>query len=494
MANAKSWPWSEDRWLNRKEGIRKVIEDTTILANNLIEQLSEEAINPYGALFVMENEQKRLEVCLQLLSSLHEVVLPKFDDFHQRLFKENRKLKKFHPNYIFHLFLDRISIDLNLVQQALQQRRLQVEEGHVAEITHQGFVLHVASFLAYAAIQMTTPKGFTDDTAVITYLQNGIDVRLVPYANVALIGIPYGAMNSTRDWLATDYLAIPHELGHHLFWFKKDTDSESIRTQLIKKLWQIPVIKEALDTIQRQQLQGEEPDFGAMAKFQWYFRWLEEIFADAYCCRIAGPISALSFQELLANGSPTVHDRDDNKHPHPALRPLIQTKLLQKLTFFGETIIGEKEAKLLNENWHDWTNIHWQDWLKGDSILMKEFELGAGGDKLMGQEILEQLEPVLDIVTEQISFISGPPWTSCADKDPDDDLLKELYDSFTSQKFNILDKLPEPLDPTEGRGRIISIPRIEQLILDDEKLEDWIEQLLFFGWSTEGPQAGHSGS
>jgi hypothetical protein len=63
----------------------------------------------------------------------------------------------------------------------------------------------------------------------------------------------------------------------------------------------------------------------------WFFRWIEEIFADVYGCLIAGPLIALDFQDLQLTVSKEQFTKDDGEHPAPVLRPYIYTRVLERL-------------------------------------------------------------------------------------------------------------------------------------------------------------------
>jgi hypothetical protein len=125
----------------------------------------------------------------------------------------------------------------------------------------------------------------------------------VPYAPVALVGIPYSAISSPRD-----LLAIPHEVGHYVF---RDGHIRSGRFA---------------DSRFSAALQSQFDHQPA-----WYNDWMEEIFADVYSCLIAGPVAALSFQEI-ATDSPRSHfTADDGEHPVSALRPAIYHGALRRI-------------------------------------------------------------------------------------------------------------------------------------------------------------------
>jgi hypothetical protein len=139
-----------------------------------------------------------------------------------------------------------------------------------------------------------------EGTRLITYFQKNVSIRVIPYASVALIGIPYTTINASKD-----FLAIPHEVGHYLYW-KGIVNGHTIQQELSISVPKNPA---------------------------WCFDWLEETFADVYGCLIAGPTIALSFQDLQLRRTPKEFIKNDEEHPVPILRPNIYNKVLKG--YFG---------------------------------------------------------------------------------------------------------------------------------------------------------------
>lgn len=396
-----------------------------------------------------------------------EVILKDFDTF-KTLFN-NRPLQsqKYNENYILRTLLGQASTDLNLIQQALQQRRLQDNQ-----FTHQGYVLHIADLLASSAVEPAVREQIiTANTSVLTYLENKIEVRLLPYKDMMLLSIPYGVINEDCSWFATNYLAIPHEIGHFLFWFKKNLDTKSIREELIGTLEK---------EISKHDLKNNE----------WLFQWLEEIFADAYGCAVAGSIIVLSFQELLASGLPSALDQTDDKHPVPAIRPLIQAEILRRMGL-------ENEADLLDENWEQWMRENRNEIDQNKPIRSKKYAIAGRKGKLLGATILRRLNPVIDAVIHLLKDKGLLPPDNTGTWSGDwshDQGLTTLYESFTTGGFlynfssvTAVTRQIEEIKPS-SRQKFIGNPPA-----NNKALDKWIEQILFHGWSTEGPEGSHGG-
>ena len=203
--------------------------------------------------------------------------------------------------------LDQISFDLAVLRIVQSQRHPDLSTERERQ------TLQLADQLAYRALKPTIDAELIHPTTVLTYFKKTSQVRVIPYAPVALLGIPYtctgifdeaGARVQNSDdstHTARDFLAIAHEVGHHVFWHGKQGNIP-LRSLLRSRLAANPA---------------------------WRMAWLEEIFADVYGTLIAGPVLALDFQELIYD-NPNL-DEDDGEHPVGAIRPFIYTDTLSKI-------------------------------------------------------------------------------------------------------------------------------------------------------------------
>jgi hypothetical protein len=193
--------------------------------------------------------------------------------------------------HVFWVTLDQVAADLGLFQQAVAQHLWGTEE------TRQ--MLKAAEAVALAAL--SPMEAYLDGpTTVLIYCHKFPSIRVIPYARVAIIGIPFTCASVPRD-----YLAIPHEVGHYVFWRGK-SNGKSIGQALKAELEASPQV----------------PD--------WARDWGEEIFADIYGYLSAGPLMALSCQDLQCNYAQDKLFEDDGEHPLPAMRSYIYTAYLEK--------------------------------------------------------------------------------------------------------------------------------------------------------------------
>jgi hypothetical protein len=452
---------------------------------------------------VIGDEDNRVNKCIEMLGLLEDVVI---ENTFERLQKLSRQRgiasNKFSLNYIYRTLLDQISIDLNIIHQALQQRRLITEKDRKPLYTHQGFVLFIADLLASHAIAHAVQAGaLPAETTVLTYLRNSIDVRLVPYHDVILLGIPYSTLNINPiklggNWFATDYLAIPHEMGHHLFWYGHVPGSDKmILDALIEKLG----LQETVPAGDGAEL------IDKLEKTNWIVRWLEEIFADAYGCLIAGPISILSFQEMLTDS----HHEDDNhkngvriipeeaQHPVPELRPLIQSKILRQAELMQDREKSGAISNQLDTNWKEWVAQNWGD----ANLLDQMYRFEGSGEERSGQDIMDALgsviSAILSTLEETVRIKETQPWIMYCDS------LRALYEEFTSGKFIsqlIVAAKPEKIPGNTAvshsrRKNTTLLPTNWELKAKNpvRLTKNMVREILFHGWSTEGPEGSHPG-
>ncbi|NJN45043.1 MAG: hypothetical protein HC806_10205 [Anaerolineae bacterium] len=296
--------------------------------------------------------------------------------------------------------MNQVSFDLNIFQHAINQR-----QNYDGQMTQQGKSLFVADRLATMALQPAIDTGFLElSTTIISYLDKSIRARLVPYYDVILISIAFASMQQ-GSFPSRDFLAIPHEIGHHLFWngIMPDTQ-EYMRTTIRRKLKQAGV-----------------------KSGDWRLRWLEEIFADVYALIIGGPVVAMDFQDMLDDDVPTHFREDTDKHPIPELRPLIQTRILRNIKpesgcFYLDT------PDRLDKNWKQWL----QSQAPGRDILTETFKIKGKRAKLSGLEIVTSMDVLITTILGVLSPIipkdRNTPWSADVMDDEDIDFYDCRYD------------------------------------------------------------------
>ncbi|MEZ4590407.1 MAG: hypothetical protein R3D55_04600 [Chloroflexota bacterium] len=208
--------------------------------------------------------------------------------------------------HVLRTTLDQIAFDLTLIRRIYQQRQ---ETGWQATLTQ-------ADKLAQAALDVAVQAGLLPQPAVLTYFNKSANIRIIPYAPLALVGLPYTATHTDLD-----FLAIPHEVGHYVY-----HHAPGLAAHLHAH---IPLY----------------PD--------WANHWLEEIFADVYGTLVAGPVAGLSMQSLLRDNTQEQFVADDGEHPVDAVRPYIHSTVLRQLNnnTAAAALDAAWEAELARRHW-----------------------------------------------------------------------------------------------------------------------------------------------
>ena len=262
--------------------------------------------------------------------------------------------------------------------------------------------LDKADILAYTALKPAIKANLLPDMTVVTYFQKSVSVHIMPYAPVALIGIPFSAIDNPCD-----LLAIPHEVGHYVYRHGIFQDQAHKGSRF--------------EAVLRNQLAGRP---------QWLLNWVEEIFADVYGCLVAGPVIALSFQDLQAEYALPDFISEDGEHPTPALRPNVYHHALKH-----GNLCTEATAAL---------ESHWAQYLATRPTLgaLKFAGAGVAGELINVDEVNTQMAGVVDkIMDEHLKILStANPGASQNEKTVwvRDDLtsgeaVEHLYDKFVQR-------------------------------------------------------------
>jgi hypothetical protein len=195
--------------------------------------------------------------------------------------------------------LNQVGYDIAVIQRASKQRGSKDKK--------MLDTLHKTDQLAQLALNLAIDGKLLPQSTVISYFNKSAYIRTIPYAPLALVAVPYTATAVPRDYLAT-----PHEIGHHIY-----RHSPSLMADLRDRLPLQPA---------------------------WCSRWQEEIFADVYGCLVAGPVVGLDFQDIVFDHSLANFMSDDGEHPVEAIRPFAYVKVLAKLGF-------PNAAKALKQEW-----------------------------------------------------------------------------------------------------------------------------------------------
>ncbi len=127
----------------------------------------------------------------------------------------NKKLtqsRRFSPSNVNRSLLRQVTTDLRIIEQAISQR-LPVGDTFMWD----SHMLYLSDLMAYDALQPLKNAGIVpQETAIVTYMQRQTDIRMAPYYNAVLLGLPSSTSNKPAS-PPDEFLAIPHEIGHYLY-------------------------------------------------------------------------------------------------------------------------------------------------------------------------------------------------------------------------------------------------------------------------------------
>jgi hypothetical protein len=416
-------------WAERKKALDRAILET-------IEWAESELGAHKGARDSFENGQ--LEACLQSLRALRHFGSAAFEFFGD-VFQDEAAQPEggLAPQYVFRTLMDQMSIDLNVLQKAMFQRR----RGSDGSMMEQAKTLGLADSLALNALRPALESGYIKASAVVTHLAREFDVRLIPYYDVVLIGIPYSTYND-NGVPTLDFLAIPHEVGHFLYERGKVPGTDMyVEDVVLEKT--------------------------GLGRGDWRYNWLEELFSDAYGCLVAGPVNVFSFQKLLQDSSPDELREDSGEHPIPILRPLIQTQMLRRIT--------DAQAKPIFINVPDRLDEAWREWVGDGDVLADSYQLQGEGQTRTGQQIAEALNKVIAGIFETLELLmprnAAAVWTG--DLESGDDLAK-LARQFAIREY-----------PVQEQGYYRFKERLAEFKAGAPAMDELIRLVLFEDWETE---------
>ena len=304
-----------------------------------------------------------------------------------------------HPaENVLRAMLDQASYDLTAVQLAVDQR--------VDGSSAMQAALSKADALAQDALALASRAQLMKPAVAVTYFNKDTNIRVIPYAPVALLGLPFTCINTPQD-----FLAIPHEVGHYVF-------------------RHAPGLAAALEAL----LLPSLPSWGS--------GWLEEIFADVYGTLVAGPVIALDFQDLLLDNPISYLKEDDGEHPADAVRPFIYIRLLQELGY-------KKAAPALQRRWQQALAERG----KPQSVTLSD---GSGEAPLaVVRDVVEETAvSILHYLTGQRGVSPTAVWSD--DLDSAKTEPETLYTAFTAWLQNNPATAVNQLKVEEGEAFVVS--------------------------------------
>lgn len=156
---------------------------------------------------------------------------------------------------------------------------------------------------------------FKMDVNIVLYFEKIGKAKRYPFGNTYLIGIPL--IDAYRD----DWMAIPHELGHHIFWNARFSDED----KTILPMRGTNFLQEEInDAMRKLELAQDDPARKSIQKI--LDDWTEEIFADVVGSRIAGKEFVTAAWSRISRKVDEKKNLflSDGQHPVPYLLPYIR--------------------------------------------------------------------------------------------------------------------------------------------------------------------------
>ena len=306
----------------------------------------------------------RITTAVQVLRSLQKFaenettfLIHGFDSKHY--FRQSGRLTGFlqvdaqYPiEYLLGRFLDQMGNDIDLLLRIIGYR---MPDTTTAQLQDR---LALADQLAYAALlpayRLSAPAaGLGLKGTVLTYFEKLATIRLLPYAPVILIGIPFASVNSSRAMMG-----IAHEVGHYVYGRRFSVNADQALQQ-------------------------------ALAAFpDWLQQAAEEIFADIYACLIAGPVAGITLQDMLLTQPTASLFTEDGEHLLGAIRGYLFSDTLRQI---AADAAPEFAQKLINAA--DYLERRWSR-----AMTDRHFPECSGTELSMKRQITA---PFIDFVLEQ---------------------------------------------------------------------------------------------
>lgn len=277
---------------------------------------------------LFEEAQAMLESASQLLSAESGL---------EPLTETLREFAKFSNDY-FYLYKKRG--DINEQQKALEkiQRELLTLRPLLEQrrVDHYWPYLKAADAIANDCIAMGGVQIKASKPQCLTLFEKTYHIARFVYSRVPGVAIPLA--NREDPWL---WMGLAHEIGHYHFWNSRPGLGDELDGAL-------------LHGISGKMLEqgGNTPSNYASAAYQLslWRKWKEELFADLFGTFLLGPAYVRSLmiwlRPRLTNETALSDDQD---HPLPLLRPLIQAEALAML----EKELDELEAAQVKKEWQD---------------------------------------------------------------------------------------------------------------------------------------------
>lgn len=424
---------------------------------------------------------------------------------------------------VLHILLRQVQIDILRLQQAFF---VHSEMGQQLAFLEDAQVL--AAILAEQTLRPNGDASFLDNqfanTSIMIFPNDTIKVRLLPYVDALLIGLPLTAYVDDVEMgndeylmdLSVDYLALSHETGHLIF----QSGIVPHEKQEIFDGKRCARLGSHLHLKLPMWLSRYGHDIG---EYNWAAEWLIEIFCDIYGALVDGPVFGVGFQQLMASDRMDEIHTSDGHHPIPVLRPLVQSQVLCRIaecvdedggSHFGWPDWSIDAAHRLAELWLDVVERNWPMWFKeqvatvGDhnaSNILTAIQYEVDGVERTGQEILDVLEVAIQLILHTLKDLDFRPepgaWSQLdmSGINTPEAIAEKLYLQYLKDSQALVESSHQysesfsldAIAQTNHSKQIIKVLYENKDAIASDK--DLAKLIMTSGWEDEGPSGGSLG-
>ncbi|MFK7804059.1 MAG: hypothetical protein AB8G95_20660 [Anaerolineae bacterium] len=425
---------------------------------------------------------------------------------------------------VLHVLLRQVQIDILRLQQSFFVH---------SEMGQQLYNLSAPQLLATILAEHTLrPNGdgsFLDfqfeNTSIMIFPNDMIKVRLLPYVDALLIGLPLSAyvddIETGNDEyvldLSADFLALSHEAGHLVF------QSGIIPHHLQQTFEGKRCARLGSHLHLKLPIWLEAEGFNA-AENQWAAEWLIEIFCDVYGALVDGPVFAVGFQQLMASDRMEEIHTSDGHHPIPVLRPLLQNLVMLRISecldedgnshFGWPDWVGDVADELVNlwgkvvkRNWPQWFNerggVSYADDDLGMVLANATYEVD--GVERTGEEILIVLDVAIKLILQTLNELDFRPqpgaWSQLdlSGQDGPEAIAEKLFLQYLKESQERIEASNqytesfsfEALAASNNSSQVIKMLSENVDAIGSDK--DLAKLIMTSGWEDEGPRTGGLG-
>lgn len=282
------------------------------------------------------------------------------------------------PGFIRSQGPDRLLESFSILSRACEQRRGAVSGDSMSTYLAQSEDV-LEDYCARWKPQTIEKEKFEKLETPVVYFDKLYGVtRALFKPQIPVISIPLTDYNQRTNWQA-----LAHEFGHHIYW------------NSLTNIRDVAEFHEKLVSAIRRKVSAQYAEI--------WENWLEEIFADICGVLFAGPEYVVSCQELAAEQvkSPEEFVLDDREHPSLFIRPVIVEKVMEEIKGRINDGTFESAHTALSQRWNVFS---------ADMISQLESKVQRSNNDIPEDELWRERVGVLkDEVSDVVSTVLYEP-------------------------------------------------------------------------------------